>query len=148
MALLERLQEELKGALRGKDGQQATAIRMLLAAVHAKEKNNQAEGKEPKVTDDETVEVLQKEAKKRKEAMEIFAAGGRQDLADKERYELKLISAHIPAAASREEINVAIDAILASGASDFSSVMKQVMARLKGRADGRDVSARIKAKLQ
>jgi len=147
--LLQELNEELKTALKSGDAARVSTLRMLNAAL----KNRQIEkGKDADLSDEDVVEVLRKEAKKRKESVEAFSKGGRQDLAEKEQAELVVIEFYLPKQMSREEVEKKVSEIietLRQAQSDivFSNVMKAVMQELKGKADGKMISEIVKEKL-
>lgn len=146
MLLLEQLNNDLKSALKSGDAGKTSTLRMLTAAVH---NEHIKKGKDKELTDDDVLEVLRREAKKRKESVEAFTKGGRQELADKEQAELVIIESYLPKQMSREEVAAAVEKILA-GLEDKSNqgmVMKAVMAELKGKADGRLISEIVKEKL-
>ena len=144
--LQEKLTQELKEAMKSGNADKVGVLRMLNAALH-----NQAiaKGKDAVLTDEEVMEVLRREAKKRKESVEAFTKGGRLELAEKERAELVLIEVYLPKQMSREEVAAAVEKILA-GLADKSNqglVMKAVMQELKGKADGKMISEVVKEKL-
>ena len=144
--LQEKLTQELKEAMKSGNADKVGVLRMLNAALH-----NQAiaKGKDAVLTDEEVMEVLRREAKKRKESVEAFTKGGRPELAGKERVELVLIEVYLPKQMSREEVAAAVEKILA-GLADKSNqglVMKAVMQELKGKADGKMVREVVKEKL-
>jgi uncharacterized protein YqeY len=91
----------------------------------------------PALTDDETVEVLRRAIKRRREAAEQFAAAGRQDRADTELAEVKMLEEFLPPAVPPDEIRAAVRAAIAGGAKDLGQVMGKVMPNYKGRADGK-----------
>ena len=146
MALKERLAEETKDALRSGQKVRLATLRLLSAAV----KNKEVElGHE--LDDEEFVRVAQKEAKQRRESMEAFDKGGREDLVAREREELEVLSEYVPAGLSDEELDAIVDetvtAVGATGPGDMGTVMGAVMAKVKGRADGREVQAKVRARL-
>ena len=144
--LLEKLNQDLKEAMKSGNADKVGVLRMLSSAL----KNRAIEkGKDAVLTDDETMQVLTREAKKRKESIEAFEKGGRPDLAEKEKAELGLIEAYLPKQMSREEVVAAVEKVLA-GLADKSNqglVMKAVMQELKGKADGKMISGVVKEKL-
>ena len=97
--------------------------------------------KDPQATlgDEEVVTILQKEAKKRKDSIELFKQGNRDDLVEKEEADLKVIYEYLPQDLSREEIVAIVKDLKAKGVSDFSSLMKELMKVAKGRTDGKTV---------
>jgi len=146
VALKERLAEETKDALRSGQKVRLATLRLLSAAV----KNKEVElGHE--LDDEEFVRVAQKEAKQRRESMEAFDKGGREDLVAREREELEVLSEYVPAGLSDEELDAIVDetvtAVGATGPGDMGTVMGAVMAKVKGRADGREVQAKVRARL-
>lgn len=140
------IQKDLKEAMKSGDSDKVAVLRMLNASL----KNRQIEkGKDAELTEEETMQVLTREAKKRKEAVEAFEKGGRPELAENEKKELSIIEAYLPKQMSREEVAAAVEKILA-GLSDKSNqglVMKAVMGELKGKADGKMISEAVKEKL-
>ena len=146
MTLQEKLTQDLKEAMKSGNSDKVGVLRMLSSAL----KNRAIEkGKDAVLTDDETMQVLTREAKKRKESIEAFEKGGRPDLAEKEKAELGLIEAYLPKQMSREEVVAAVEKVLA-GLADKSNqglVMKAVMGELKGKADGKMISEIVKEKL-
>jgi uncharacterized protein YqeY len=147
MSLIERLNSELKTAMKSSQGERLGVMRLVLAQIHNREKEKQATGQAPILTEEEILEVMQKEAKKRREAIELFKKGGREDLASKEEGELAIISEFLPAQMGREEIASIVDGYMKKGISDFASLIKEVMKEVKGKADGRLVSEVIKEKI-
>ncbi len=139
MSLKEQLAADLKEAMRQRDELRRGVLRMTLAALHNAEiaaggALDEAAG----------LKVLAKEAKQRRESIEEFRKGGRQDLVEREEGELAVLSAYLPQALSREEIVEAARQVIretgASGAKDIGKVMPVLMERLRGRADGREVN--------
>ena len=139
MNLKERLMADLKEALREKDAPRKDTIRMIRAAIKNAEIDWQREA-----SDEEVVEIISKEAKRRKEAVEMFRKGGREDLVTAEETGLAVIAQYLPTQLSREEIERTIRLVVAElGATDVGQlgpVMRQAMAQLKGKADGRLVN--------
>lgn len=139
MALAEKLEQDLKTALRAGDAIRVSTIRLARAAIH----NEEIERRRP-LTDDEIRDVLGKEAKRRREAIEMFEKGRRDDLVAKESLELAVITAYLPAAMSAEELRAIVAQAIArtgaAGRKDTGKVMAVVMPQVKGRADGQTVS--------
>ncbi len=139
MSLSERLSEDFKKALKAGDRDVVSAIRMVKAAV----KNREIE-KRSSLDDEEIHGVLMSLARQCKDSIEQFSRGGRQDLAEKEARELSIIRSYLPQQLTEEELKKIIaDVIREVGASDkrdAGRVMKTIMPRLKGKADGRLVS--------
>ena len=147
MTLQEKIQSDLAGAMRSKDALRLSVLRMMKSAV----KNKEVE-KMKSLDENEVVAVLNTLMKQRKESVEQFRQGGREELAQKEEAEIKIIQQYLPAAASEEDIRQAIDAAVqetgASSMKDMGKVMKAALARLAGKtADGARVSQMVKEKL-
>lgn len=146
MSLKERITEDMKAAMRAKEGDRLTTIRMLLAAVKQKEVDERVE-----VDDTMLVAIVDKLIKQRKDSISQFTTAGRMDLADKETAELKVLEAYLPQRLSAEEITAAVATIVANlgakGPADMGKVMGAVKAELAGKADMGLVSAAVKAAL-
>jgi uncharacterized protein YqeY len=148
MALTERLTADLTTAMKARDGDAVATLRMAIAAV----KNLRvSEGHRGDVTDDEALQLLAREAKKRTEAAEAYERAGRAELAAKELRELEILRRYLPAQLAPEELAAIVDEeVRAAGAAspgDLGRVMSAVMPRVQGRADGRAVSAAVRARL-
>lgn len=147
MSIVERVEKDLVAALRAQEALKLSVLRMMKAALM----NKKVElGKA--VDDAEALAVLRTLAKQRRESVEAFRKGGRDDLADKEEAEIKIVDAYLPAAASDEDIDAAVVAAIAetgaSTAKDMGKAMKAAMAKLAGKnADGKRVSEKVRAKL-
>lgn len=137
--LTDHIKEDLKLALKAGDEARTGVLRMLSSELYNRIKEKQAKGKELVLSDEEGVEVLQKDFKRRTEALELFRKGGRGDLVKKEEAELAIIKTYLPEAANSEEIEKAVQAVIAQGHKDFGAVMREAMKRLKGRAGGKEV---------
>jgi uncharacterized protein len=139
MSLQERLQEDLKDAMRAGDRVRLTALRLSIASVH----NAQIE-KGGALDDADVVRVLQKEAKSHRESIVEFAKGNRHDLVAKEQAELAVVETYLPQKMSREELVVLARSIIeevgAQGPRDIGKVMPRLMAATRGRAEGKDAS--------
>jgi uncharacterized protein len=139
--ILERVRDDTRTAMKAGEKDRVSTLRMITSALQ----------QDAKLGDDDAVAVLQRERKKRLEAAEAFAAGGREDQAAAERSEAELISGYLPEQISEEELADLVDrAITASGASamaDMGKVMGAVMPKVKGRADGNRVSALVRERL-
>jgi uncharacterized protein YqeY len=145
--LKERITEDMKTAMRAKDADRLSTIRMLLAAIKQKEVDERI------VLDDATtVAIVDKLIKQRKDSIAAFQTAGRQDLVDKESAELVVLQAYLPQRLSADEVTAAVAAIVASvgasGPGDMGKVMGAVKAQLAGKADMGLVSAAVKAALQ
>ena len=141
-----KLTEDMKSAMRGGDKSRLQTIRLILSAVKQQEVDTREEQ-----TDDDIITCLTKMQKQRRESINQFEKAGRQDLVDKEKQELEVISEYLPEALSDDEINSLIsEAMSASGANsikDMGKVMGILKTKLAGRADMGAVSAKIKSVL-
>lgn len=148
MPLYDQITSDLKAAMKSGDKARVEALRFVLSGLQnfQKEKNVKQPG--VAIADDEVVSVLQKEAKKRKEALELFRQGKRDDLVLKEEADLAIISAYLPKELSSEELEKIVGGLVAQGFSDFNALMRETMKVVKGRADGKAVGDVIKAKLR
>ena len=146
MALKDRISEDMKAAMRARETERLGAIRLLLAAIKQKEVDERVT-----VDDAAVVAIVDKLIKQRRDSISQFEQAGRTDLADKEKAELSVLSAYLPAQADADEINGIVDAAIATtgaaGPADMGKVMGQVKAKLAGRADMGAVSAAVKQRL-
>ena len=146
MTLKQQLTDDMKTAMRGGDKHRLGVIRLVLAAIKQREVDERIE-----LDDAQTLAVLEKMLKQRRDSVSQYAAAGREDLADVERAEMTVIEAYLPAQLDEAELDALIAAaIAATGASsprDMGKVMAAVKEKAAGRADMAQVSARIKAKL-
>jgi len=146
MALKERITDDMKAAMRSGEKERLGVIRMITSAIKQREVDERITLDDPQV-----LSVLEKMIKQRKESVQQFKAGNRQDLVDKESAEITLLQGYLPAALSGAEIDVLInEAVAATGAAsikDMGKVMAIIKAKAQGRADMAAVGAKIKAKL-
>lgn len=146
MTLKERINEDMKAAMRASDKERLSTIRMAQAAIKQREVDERTT-----LDDAQVIAVIEKMVKQRRESIAQFEQGGRADLAAKEATEIELLQGYLPAPLSEAELDAIIrEAITASGASsikDMGKVMAAVKAKAAGRADMGAVSARIKASL-
>jgi uncharacterized protein YqeY len=146
MSLKERITEDMKAAMRAKDSERLGTIRLLTAAMKQKEVDERIE-----LDDAAVVGIIDKMLKQRKDSIEAFEKAGRQDLADKEKAEVAVLQAYLPARLSTDEIAAAVKAIVAEtgakGPADMGKVMGAAKAKLAGKADMGQVSAAVKAAL-
>lgn len=137
--IVEKLQNDLKEAMKSKDAVRLRTIRSLRSAIMAKEIDMRSGG-EAKISEEEAMSVLHKQAKQRRDSIEQFVAAGRADLQKVEEEELAVIEAYLPKQLSEEEVRKVVQEIIgasgASGMKDMGKVMGQAMGRLKGKADG------------
>ncbi len=141
MSLKEQLANDLADALRQGDDTRKSTIRMLMSAISTEEVAG-AERRE--LGDDEVLKVVARQVKQRRDSIEEFNKAGRDDLAEKETAEMKILRAYMPEQAGREEIEAVarkvIEEIGATGPGDKGKVMQAIMPRLAGRAEGRDIN--------
>ncbi|HSC50353.1 MAG TPA: GatB/YqeY domain-containing protein [Gaiellaceae bacterium] len=146
MSLIARLEGELKEAMAARDADRRDTLRLILASLRSAEKELQRP-----LHDDEELQVLQRERKKRTEAAEAFRAGGREEQAEGEERELAVLEEFMPEPLSEEELEEIVDdAIAEVGATsmrDIGRVMADVMPQVAGRADGSAVSQLVREKL-
>ena len=146
MSLKARINDDLKTAMRGGDARRRDALRLLLAALKQREVDERKE-----LADPEVVAVVEKLIKQRRESIVQFEKGGRQDLAENEKFELATLQAYMPQGLSDAEIEAAVaEAVAATGAkapSDMGKVMGVLKGKLAGRADMGKVSALVKGRL-
>jgi uncharacterized protein YqeY len=146
VTLIAEIEEDIKDAMREGDAARRDALRLILASLKSAEK----ELLRP-LSEDEELQVLQRERKKRIEAAEAFRSGGREEQAEKEEAELDVLEEFMPEPLSEEELEQIIDdAIAENGATsmrDMGRVMKDVMPQVAGRADGSAVSQILREKL-
>ncbi len=144
MSLKTKLMEDLKQAVRQGDERRKAAIRLVKAAII----NAEIEKRGQELSDEEILTIIAREVKRRREAIEKFTQGGREDLANQERAELDILLEYLPRQMSREEIEAAarkvIEEVGATSLADMGKVMGQLMPQLKGRADGKLVSQVVK----
>lgn len=144
--LKERITEDMKAAMRAKEAERLGAIRMLTAAIKQKEVDERVE-----LDDAGVVAIVDKLLKQRKDSIEAFEKAGRQDLADKEKAEVAVLQAYLPARLSADEVAAEVRKIVAevgaSGPGDMGKVMGAAKQRLAGKADMGQVSAAVKAAL-
>ena len=146
MSLKDQITEDMKTAMRAKDAPRLSAIRLLLAALKQREVDERIE-----LTDTDVLAIIEKMIKQRRDSIEQFEKGARQDLADKEQFEISVLQGYMPAAMSAAEVDAAvIEAISSSGArlmADMGKVMALLKPKLAGRADMGKVSALVKTRL-
>ena len=150
MSIKKSILDELKSAMKQKEADKLRVLRSLKAKILEKE-ISERKGGESELTEEQIVDVLMKAAKQRKESIEQFEAGDRQDLADKEKEELELIERFLPEMMSEDEVRAEVkDQIEQMGATsmaDMGKVMGVMMGRLKGKAEGSMVSSVVKEEL-
>lgn len=141
MGLREQLREDLKAAMRAQDATRRGTIRMLEAAI----KNAEIEKRGKELAEPDILAILQRQLKQRRDSIEQFERGGRQDLADIERAEIEVIRAYLPEQLSEDDIEAAAKRIIgrtgATGPGDRGKVMGPLMQELRGKADGSAVNS-------
>ena len=146
MTLKEKLSEDMKAAMRAKESDKLATIRLINAAIKQREVDERIE-----LGDDQVLSVIEKMIKQRKDSITQFEAGGRQDLADKEKAEIVVLAAYMPAQMSDAEVQAEVAAAIAqsgaSGPQDMGKVMAVLKPKLAGRADMTAVSGLVKAAL-
>jgi len=146
LAILEKINDDLKKAMKSGDKVAVNALRMLKSAVRKMEID-----KEITASNEDVLDIILKEAKMRKDAIKQYKKGGREDLAEKEAMELKILEGYLPKPFNDEELEKIIrDTIEEVGASNikaFSRVMSKVMEKVKGKADGSHVSRMVREML-
>lgn len=146
MTLKERIQEDMKAAMRAKDAARLSAIRLLLAALKQKEVDERLV-----LADADVLGIIEKMVKQRRESIAQYEKAARRDLADQEKFEIGVLSAYLPQQMGDAEIAQAVAAAVdeagAGGVKDMGKVMAVLKPRLAGRADMGKVSALVKAKL-
>ena len=147
MNLNERLNDDMKQAMKSKEKFKLTTIRMLRAAV----KNQEIELKRP-LEDDEVLVILSREIKQRKDSLQEFQKAGREDLIENLAAEIDIISAYLPQQLTEEEIKVIVQQTIqetgASSKAEMGKVMSALMPKVKGRADGKLVNQAVQQFLQ
>lgn len=145
----DQLKEELKQSMLSKNAEKTSTLRMVISALGYYEIEKGGAGYE--ATDEDVEAVLQKQAKQRRDSIEQFKAGGRDELAAKETQELELLESYLPKQMSEDEIKKLVDEAVeqtgASSAADMGKVMGALMPKVKGKADGGLVSKIVKEKL-
>ena len=146
MALRDQINNDVKDAMRAGDARRRDALRLLTAALKQKEVDERKD-----LADADVVGVIDKMIKQRREAVAQFQKGGRNDLAEKEEFEISVLQGYMPQALDESDVEAAIDAAIAeTGAKapqDMGKVMGVLKAKLAGRADMGKVSARVKSRL-
>ena len=148
MGLKEKILEDIKIAMKAKAADRLNAIRFLQSAV----KYREIEVRPNAITENDILGVIRKLVKQRKDSISEFEKAGRQDLADKEKFELTVMEEYLPAQMSAEAVaKIVEEAIKATGATSqkqMGAVIKEVMAKTAGQADGKMISELVKSKLQ
>lgn len=141
----EKIREDLKKAQKAKIALEVSTLRLLLAALLNRRIERQAE-----LSDEDEIQVIQTQIKQRKESVEAFRTGGREELAKKEEEEIKVLSRFLPPSLSWEELEKLVDEAIAktqASGQDFGKVMSAVMPQIKGRAEGQKVAEVVRERL-
>ncbi|MEK9154804.1 MAG: GatB/YqeY domain-containing protein [Patescibacteria group bacterium] len=151
MSLEERINYDLKEFLKSGKSFETGVLRMVFSVFQNKKIEKRGKGQAPELFDEEAVEILLREAKKRKEASEIYIRGGREDLSKKEIQELEVIKKYLPEQIGEKEVEImvieAIKKLSAKNEKDFGKVMAELMKELRGKADASLVSNLVKRHL-
>ena len=147
MALRDQIPEDLKTALREKKSLELTVLRMLQASIKNKEIDNKGE-----LNDEQVVQVVSSEIKKRRDAAEEFIKVNREDAAETEKQEIKILMKYMPEQLTEDEIRTKVQGIIeatgAAGIKDLGMAMKPVMSELKGKADGKLINQIVREELE
>ena len=147
ISLKERLDGDLKDAMRNKDSIRRTVLRTIISEIR-----NAEIAKQEALDDEGIMVVITKQAQQRRDSIEAFKSASRSDLVENESEELKIISGYLPEQLSEDEISVVITEVIsqveAKGFSDMGKVMKEIMQRIRGRADGKAISAIVTSRLK
>ena len=150
MALKEQIAEDIKSAMKAKDKIRLETVRSIKKVIIEKEVELRGKGKDALTPEDE-IQLLVQQAKQRKDSIEQFLKAGREDLAEREQEELKVIETYLPEQMSDEEVEKIIVEVIAkvgaTTAKDFGKVMGLAMKQLKGKADGKKIQEIVKSKL-
>ena len=153
MSLKQKIEDDLKTALKAGDKLRLSCLRMVKSKVQEKQVELRGkEGPEAKLSESDVTNVVSAYAKQRRDSIESYEQGGREDLAAKERAELEILTDYLPQQMGEDEVAVIVDeAVRESGASepkDMGAVMKLVMPKVKGRADGKLVNRIVQSRLK
>ena len=147
MSLKQKINDDLNSAMKARDAVRVETLRSIRAEILKMDKS----GLNREMNEQEEIDLLGRQAKMRKESIEMFASAGRQDLVDKESAQLAIINEYLPEQMSEEEASSAVDEIIkATGAvsqKDFGKVMGEAMKKLKGKIDGKIIQEMVKSRL-
>lgn len=147
MGLREQILDDIKTAMKSKEAEKLSAIRMLQSAI----KYREIELRPATITDQDILGVVKKLTKQRKDSIEEFTKAGRMDLADKEKFELGVLEAYMPAQMSADQVKAIVETVVkeqgATTMKQMGGVVKEVMARTGGQADGKVISDLVKSML-
>ena len=147
MSLREKILEDIKTHMKNKDAERLSAVRFLQSAI----KNREIELRPNAITEQDVLGVIKKMAKQRKDSIAEYEKAGRTDLADKEKFELTVLESYLPQQMSADQVAKVVEEVIAAlGANSqkqMGAVIKEVMARTAGQADGKMISDLVKSKL-
>ena len=143
MSLQQDIEQDYKIAFKAKKQIEVSALRMLRSAL----KNLAIDKKMDSLEDEDVLSIVKRELKKRQDSIESFKKAGRDDLLATEQAEADVLQKYMPAMLAEEEINKIIDNVISEGYDNFGLVMKEVMLRTKGQADGKVIQEKVKQKL-
>ncbi len=150
MSLKDTIGEDIKAAMKAKDKIRLQTVRSIKKVLLEKEVELRAKGKDS-LTEEQEIELLAGQAKQRRDSIEQYRKGGRDDLADQEAQELAIIETYLPKQLSEEELSAIVDEIItevgAKTSKDLGKVMGNAMKKLKGKADGKKIQEMVKSKL-
>jgi len=148
--LLDQIKADLKEAMKAKEELRLSVLRMMITAIRNKEIALR-KGEDIVLSDEQISEVITSEVKKRKDSIESYTSGGRNDLAEIEKNEIEILAKYLPEQMTEEDLEAVVDDVVKSKSENstvaFGAVMGEVMSRVKGKADGTAVSAMVKKKL-
>ncbi|MFA5172835.1 MAG: GatB/YqeY domain-containing protein [Candidatus Paceibacterota bacterium] len=147
MTIKEKIQEDFKKFFKERKEEIFGTLRMVSAAIANAEIEKRGKGEKGEMTDEEVLAVLRKELKKRKEAAELYKNGGREELAQKEEGEAKVIEEYLPKNLSKEEIEKIAEEEIAKGGKNMGEIMKRIIEKAEGRAEGKMVAEIVKRKM-
>lgn len=139
--LRQQIYEDMIAAMKAKEADKLETVRFVWSEIKKTEIDAKHE-----LSDEEVTKLLRTEVKRRREAVEQMKAGGRQDLVEQETAQLKVIEAYLPQQMGAEEVEKLVEEVLAGGAIEFGLIMKEVMAKAQGKADGKMVSEVVRKK--
>src|SRR3989344_187825 len=152
MGLLQKIQNDLKDGMRAYDELRVSVLRMLISAVKNRSIEKRVKSGTEDLTDEEVIQTIRSETKKRKDAIEGFSKGGREDRAEKERHELEILGRYLPAGMNDADLEHLVRNVVAAFGGvtmkDFGKIMGEIMKRVQGQVSGDRVSGILKKILQ
>ncbi len=149
--LKDKIQKDMVAAYKTGETLTRSTLGLLIAAIKNKEIERKGQGEGEELSNDDIIEIMRTEVKKRKDAAEQYEQGGRPELSQKEKDEIVILEKYLPAQMSEEDVAAVVSEVIeetgAGGMSDMGKVMNQVMKELKGKADGSLVNRIVKEKL-